>query len=121
MNNKMMLLLLSVFPILLLLFALELELFALAVLTQGSHSPKLCISTICKIEQLLTEMLRFSHTACTHNQFPVKQLENIPEERRNTSFSLLPLSDKMRNRKSMHTDSSTLAQACLGYWRNFLP
>lgn len=40
-NNKTMLLLLSVFPILLLLFALELELFALAILTQVSHSPKL--------------------------------------------------------------------------------
>ena len=110
-----MLLLLSVFPILLLLFALELELFALAVLTQGSHSPKLCISAICKIEQLLTEMPRFSHTACTytHSQLPVKQLENIPEERSNTgfSFSFLPSSDKMGNRKSMHSDSSALAQA----------
>lgn len=60
----MMLFLLSIFPDLL-LFALELELFALAILTQDSHSPKLHISTICKIEQSLTEMLPVSHSACT--------------------------------------------------------
>lgn len=83
----MMLLLLSVFPILLLLFALELEFFALAILTQGSHSPKPCISTVCKIEQLLTEILCFSHRACTYSQLPLKQLENIPKERRSTGFS----------------------------------
>lgn len=56
-NNKVMLFLLSVFPILLLLFALELKLFALAVLTQSFRSPKLHISTVCKIGQLLKCLL----------------------------------------------------------------
>lgn len=82
-----MLFLLSVFPVLLLLFALELKLFALAVLTQSFRSPKLHISTVCKIGQLLTEMLPLSHAAFTYSQRPVKQLGNIPEERNNTGLS----------------------------------
>lgn len=86
-NNKVMLFLLSVFPILLLLFALELKLFALAVLTQSFRSPKLHISTVCKIGQLLTEMLPFSHAALTCSQLPAKQLQNVSEERKNTGLS----------------------------------
>lgn len=59
-NNKMMLFLLSVFPVLL-LFALELELFALAILTQAPTAQSCTLVPFVKLNSYLLKYLPF-HT-----------------------------------------------------------
>lgn len=77
-----------------------------------------CFSTVCKIEQLLTEILHFSRP-------PLHLESSLCETARKHSWvkklAFLPSSDKMGNWKSEHGDSRALAQASFRPLRGFLP